>query len=210
MQEAYDKAKSVYDDFWDNYQDNGNRTDYFGAFSGEGWTDETYNPKYPINATNRTRLFACSKITDTKVPIIFAGNEKLIYDHNFYARSFDNSISLKTIPSLTVGRNSGEIWISNCPSIEHIGLLGELWDTLDVSSCQELDFDTVIQAVIIAKDFRNDPDPEIQEMADTRQIYVSADIANFLWETLADDYMPEYEGLGLLLGEVLLEKGWLI
>lgn len=40
--------KTQYDAFWDRYQENGNRTDYRYAFSGIGWTDETFKPKYPI------------------------------------------------------------------------------------------------------------------------------------------------------------------
>lgn len=35
-----------YDAFWDAYQANGARTNYEGAFSGSGWTDRTFKPKY--------------------------------------------------------------------------------------------------------------------------------------------------------------------
>ena len=37
-------------DFWDNFQLNGNRTNYINAFSGAGWNYETFFPKYDINA----------------------------------------------------------------------------------------------------------------------------------------------------------------
>ena len=40
--------KSEYDTFWDAYQDNGNRTEYGGAFCGRGWNATTFRPKYPI------------------------------------------------------------------------------------------------------------------------------------------------------------------
>lgn len=48
-QKVYDAGKkSQYDKFWDEYQQNGNRKSYNYAFSGAGWNDKTYNPKYPI------------------------------------------------------------------------------------------------------------------------------------------------------------------
>ena len=50
--------KSEYDRFWDAYQENGNRTDYSNAFSGFGWTRETFKPKYDIPAySNLYMLF---------------------------------------------------------------------------------------------------------------------------------------------------------
>ena len=49
-------GKSYYDLFWDSYQ-NSNRTDYRKAFGNEGWTKETFNPKYDIRPTNSEQLF---------------------------------------------------------------------------------------------------------------------------------------------------------
>ena len=73
-------------DFWDAYQNNGNRRDYGNAFGGlskyTGWNDTTYDPKYPIvlgtqaeteNTYSAYRIFANSRITSTKVPIIAKG-----------------------------------------------------------------------------------------------------------------------------------------
>lgn len=61
--------QAEYDRFWDTMQGNGKRTNYNYAFSGSGWLDSTYNPKYPIAPTACTQLYYSSKITDTKVPI---------------------------------------------------------------------------------------------------------------------------------------------
>lgn len=66
---GYEKGKSEggtdthYDTFWDSYQDNGNRTDYFHAFSGQGWNDETFNPKYPMKPVNAESMFGWSGIS---------------------------------------------------------------------------------------------------------------------------------------------------
>lgn len=45
-------GKSYYDEFWDNYQDNGNRTSYNGLFAGQAWTNDTANPKYDITPSS--------------------------------------------------------------------------------------------------------------------------------------------------------------
>ena len=40
--------KSEYDRFWDTYQCNGERNIYYYGFSGAGWNEETFKPKYKI------------------------------------------------------------------------------------------------------------------------------------------------------------------
>lgn len=48
-QKVFDAGKKAgYDAFWDNYQLNGNRQFYSGAFSGGGWHKDTFYPKYNI------------------------------------------------------------------------------------------------------------------------------------------------------------------
>lgn len=49
--------KSEYDTFWDEYQSNGNRTDYNRAFCYLGWTNENFKPKYVIKPKDATQLF---------------------------------------------------------------------------------------------------------------------------------------------------------
>ena len=59
--------RGYYDEFWDAYQDNGNRGNYEFAFSGKGWTDSAFKPKYDItlNTTySGTHTFHNSEITD--------------------------------------------------------------------------------------------------------------------------------------------------
>ena len=40
--------KSQHDEFWDNFQDYGNRICYRYGFSGHGWNEENFKPKYKI------------------------------------------------------------------------------------------------------------------------------------------------------------------
>ena len=60
--------KSAYDEFWDGYQQNGERLDYYCAFAGKGWNNTTFKPKYDIiidgNATDSAiYLFDRSRIS---------------------------------------------------------------------------------------------------------------------------------------------------
>lgn len=68
MDEGIEQGKKdAYDEFWDIFQDNGNRTDYYRAFGGIGWDDNTYQPKYDIAPQvtwDCSGLFLKSKITD--------------------------------------------------------------------------------------------------------------------------------------------------
>ena len=66
---AKGSADSFYDQFWDAYQENGERTDYTNAFSYRGWTDETFNPKYNLVVTRAGSMFHSSPIT---------GHEKIL------------------------------------------------------------------------------------------------------------------------------------
>ena len=50
------------EDFWDSYQQMGNRTDYAGAFGGHGWNNELFFPKYAIRPTNAMYMFRTTKI----------------------------------------------------------------------------------------------------------------------------------------------------
>lgn len=50
-------VKSEYDRFWDNYQENGNRTNYVRAFANSYWNKELFKPKYDIYPINAETLF---------------------------------------------------------------------------------------------------------------------------------------------------------
>lgn len=63
--------KEAYDEFWNKYQLNGNRTDYRYDFGGSGWTQETLKPKYVIRPVGgyATAMFKyCNR--NTNMPIL--------------------------------------------------------------------------------------------------------------------------------------------
>ena len=57
-QKVYEAGKQAYEDwFWDIYQNKGLRTDYKGAFSGDGWTNETFKPVYDMKPVDMFSMF---------------------------------------------------------------------------------------------------------------------------------------------------------
>lgn len=107
--------QAEYDKFWDTWQQNGNRTSYIACFAGQAWTDELYNPKYPINATsNAGEMFKYSQITSTKVPIVT--------DLGYTTSVFQGCTKLKTIPSLKVTERNQtfSVWFNDCRALEEI------------------------------------------------------------------------------------------
>ena len=116
---------SFYDQFWDAYQNSGGYVfSYAGAFGSSRWTDEVYNPKYPIVCSggySMERLFYNSAITDTKVPIT-------AYNGIFITGMFTNS-KLKTIRKLvlenTDGVKTGNSF-DNCTDLQNITIEGVL------------------------------------------------------------------------------------
>ncbi len=53
-----------YDEFWDSYQQNGALENCSYLFSGAGWNDATFKPKYDIKPTGAYMMFSASHITD--------------------------------------------------------------------------------------------------------------------------------------------------
>lgn len=74
-----------YDTFWDNFQQNGNRTEYEYAFAWGGWTNEIFKPKYDITVElrNSANMFAYSGIT---------GSLKTILNNNGVSLAFRNTL----------------------------------------------------------------------------------------------------------------------
>ena len=69
--EGYDKGyqegrQAEYNEFWDTFQSNGNRTNYEYAFAdsyGSKWVkDKTYKPKYPLRPTYAPYMYYSTKL----------------------------------------------------------------------------------------------------------------------------------------------------
>lgn len=101
--------KSEYDAFWDNYQDNGNRIEYGRAFSGAGWNNTTFKPKYDIivdgDATgSEIFLFDRSKINGSLKQILANQGVKLRFQNlgaiGRMTRLFYNNLGLTELPTI--------------------------------------------------------------------------------------------------------------
>lgn len=58
VNEVYEAGKQAeYDEFWDSYQNNGNRKKYEFAFAGNGWNPTNFKPKHPIKPTSARMMF---------------------------------------------------------------------------------------------------------------------------------------------------------
>ena len=100
---------SYYDEFWDAYQENGNRNQYIYAFAGRGWTDVSFKPKYTINCgTGTMYMFSgtnienldTSKLDTSKVvrySYMFAGNTTTTTTKNIGALDISSATQIDYI-----------------------------------------------------------------------------------------------------------------
>lgn len=155
--EAFEEGKKAeYDEFWDSYQDYNRAGDCDSRFSGRGWNDITFKPKYdiPYNPkwqTSFSKMFANCDITDL-AKILEESKVKLDWENvsradqmfywanrmtavpeidvsnieNCYAM-FSTATSLVTIEKLKVSAKTNlNNAFYDCQSLENIEVEGEL------------------------------------------------------------------------------------
>ena len=140
--------KAEYDRFWDNYQQNGNRTNYADAFFNLGWNDETYQPKYNIVIVgNGYACMSYSIITNTKVNIDIS---KATSVTNFFA----HCIRLNTIQKLVVSEDiTYNGMFSGCTALENITIEGVIGNDIDFKDCSKLTHESLMSIINALKDF---------------------------------------------------------
>lgn len=95
---------SYYDTFWDNYQQNGERTDYRSAFYRDGWTEENFKPKYDIIPTRASSMFSYSQINGDLGQIlknygVILDTSKITEINSFYQGSIFTSVPCLSLES---------------------------------------------------------------------------------------------------------------
>ena len=71
VRKVYDNGKQAqYDAFWDAYLSNGTRYAFNTAFGGEGWTNNTFKPKYDITPHYAYMTFRATGISGDLVEIL--------------------------------------------------------------------------------------------------------------------------------------------
>ena len=113
------------DDFWSVYLNYGQPKTYQHAFSNYKFTDEIYNPNYPIrcsdtHSTSAQYMFYNSGLTDTKTEIIVGVNRSL-------NAAFSGCSAMHTIRKLTLlGNSIFTNAFNGCTSLANITIEGTI------------------------------------------------------------------------------------
>lgn len=142
--------QAEWDRFWEVVQDGGKTQNYYYAFASGRFTDENYNPKYPIKFSNGTTpgryvFYEAAGITDTKVEIV-ANSTNM--DYCFYGCS-----NLVTIPKLTVTATTGfNATFNGCSALENIEIGGAIGKNISFAPCSKLSDASVASIIEHLKD----------------------------------------------------------
>ncbi len=170
--------QAEYDAFWDAYQDNGSRTGYNGAFSGEGWDDESFKPKYDIVPKKASCMFQYTRIKDIITCLNKAGvsldcskltNASSMFYSCFAERLprldfsgatslssvFNYSTTIKYIEEVVFNKNASITSIlSGVTKLEYIRFSGTIGrNGLDLSSCGKLTAESLVSALEALADY---------------------------------------------------------
>ena len=101
-QQGYDEGRTKeWSDFWDVFQDYGNRTAYQVAFY-RNWNNETFKPKYDIKPTECSQMFQYSKISGDFREILKECNVVLDTSKSAYMQNaFDNCQLITHLPEIS-------------------------------------------------------------------------------------------------------------
>lgn len=167
-------SDSYYDTFWDDYQDNGTRTNLRYAFAGQGWSDERFKPKYDLRPINANNMFNSSLITDftnLEVALDFSKCTDLrscfqdcvaehigVIDMSCIKSAmvyymFANNTKLKTIDKIIAPvkenkANFNDAFVG-CSALENITIEGKIYMKLSFGGCSKLSNESV-QSIIDA------------------------------------------------------------
>lgn len=136
-QRVYEAGKRAeYDRFWDFYQSNGSRSVYTCAFSGQGWTNNTFKPKYNINVSGgASYMFYYNRVQNIKASLQNAGVTLNLSGASNISYLFSNA-STSELPQLDLSNASNVGYIfNNCPLLETIDKIITSSTTPWVSNC---------------------------------------------------------------------------
>lgn len=178
--------KSEYDRFWDSYQQKGASISYKCLFSGGGWNDETFKPKYSFSPTSLAEAFQQSRITNLKQILLNQGVTISGSNYQNLYYTFENSTithigeighehcnnienmcngcnDLISIDKLTIGSNAqGHLTMMTsafafCSSLEHVIIDGEITGHgCNVQWSPKLDKESLMSIINALKDYSED------------------------------------------------------
>lgn len=101
--------KDSYNEFWNAYQDDGNRTHYYNGFSGYGWNENNFKPKHDIKPVGSSYgIFMYSRINGDLVEI--AEKQGIEID-------FSSATNLQYGFATTLFTHIGIVDASNCTTL---------------------------------------------------------------------------------------------
>lgn len=151
-----------YDEFWDGYQQNGNRTHYAYSFSGRGWNSNTFRPKYDIKPTESFSrgmahttiegslteiLNRCGVVLDTSgmayCDYVFDSSSliteiPLIYGHMQVDGLFQHCAALKTAALDVESRTKFTNTFFRCGNLENLTISGTIGESIDLQYSTKL------------------------------------------------------------------------
>lgn len=165
QQKVYDAGKEAqYDQFWDAFQNYGERTDYSYAFY-RGYSDANFYPKYDLNVVIpngvHSYTFANNTITDlkgrleecgvklntennTRFSYMFYGNRQLTHvpeldmrNANYIVSMFSANSALHTIDKLILSESglAVDLTFTGCLKLENIVIEGKIAANINMSAC---------------------------------------------------------------------------
>lgn len=163
--------QNVYDIMWDNIQQNGTRRIYNTFF--QDWTEETFRPKYDMNASDPTSMFKGFKsqislkerLNEQGVKLNFASCTyfNYVFQNAAFTElpeinvpnttqlgfSFEGCTYLETIEKLIIpaGVDIGVTTFRYCTALKNITLAGVLSKQVNFASCSQLTAESITSIV---------------------------------------------------------------
>ncbi|MBR2452587.1 MAG: hypothetical protein IKB32_00855 [Clostridia bacterium] len=200
-QKVYEAGKkSQYDEFWDSFQDNGNRTIYARAFQ-YNWNDINFKPKYDMNITGSlstsfaynditdlaSRLEECNVKLDTTNATSFSEfvylsgitrlPELVTYGATGFSRAFTsgNLITMDNLVLKEDGSQSFTNTFQSCTKLTNIKITGKIGNDVSFSNSPNLTYDSLMSIINALKDYK--------DTGETRTLTLHADAKGRLSES---------------------------
>jgi hypothetical protein len=166
--------KAEYDFFWDNFQDNGNRTLYnYGFASHFGWNEENLKPKYNVVPKEANYIFYGFRFPSlnpffkdrgikldfgncTNMSAAFIATQLIEIDEvnlssagGNLANVFSGNTKLKKIGKLIVAPTTkfATTSFNGCSALEEVGFEGEIVNSIHFGQCRSLTHDGIMNIV---------------------------------------------------------------
>lgn len=180
-----------YDEFWDNFQNYGNRTDYQVAFS-RGFPNEAYNPKYDLQG-NVNSVFAMGKITDAKVSILNATD---ITQMGRYNSVLTRLPELNMMETTVIGSDNNPFL--GATKLTDLTMTGVLAKSMIFSACP-LSVDSIKSIITCLKDFSG---------TDSENTYTVTFKTSYFNKLETEGDTAEYNGTPCTWAELIGFKKW--